>query len=362
MFGVPVRVHLTFPLLLVFLGIRDAQAGLPVLDGQLLYLALFACVLLHEFGHVLAARRFGVATKDVTLLPFGGLARLERMPERPVHELWVALAGPAVNVVIAVALFAFLAATGRLPRLTLDGITGLGFLAKLAVVNTGLVLFNLLPAFPMDGGRVVRALLAMVMPYPRATRIAARLGIGMAVLFALWGMTGGNLMLFVIAFFIWLGATAETQQAEVKSVVAGVTVRDAMLTEFHTLESDQSLADAARLLLEGSQSEFPVMDQGRVLGLLTRDALVKGLADSGPARRAGDADLAPLRTVDSNARLEDVMASRQDGESGAFLVAEAGRLVGLLTSENIGEFVMIRSALATRAASSRPPVLPEYRA
>jgi Zn-dependent protease/CBS domain-containing protein len=357
MFGVPVRVHFTFFLLLAFLAIRDVfllGSVAAAATNLALYVAVFGCVLLHEFGHVLAARRFGVPTRDVTLLPFGGLARLERMPHKPTQELWVAVAGPLVNVVLVPVFLLLASATGGLPGVARHGsdlVADPGNLfGKLAVINIGLVLFNLLPAFPMDGGRVVRALLAMVMPYARATRIAAGLGIAMAALFALAALLGGNPMLFVIAFFVWLGATSETQQVQTRSAVAGMRVRDAMITEFHTLRPDQTLGDAARLLLEGSQVDFPVIDASGFTGLLTRDALVEGLARSGNTLAVAEAVLAPIRWVEADADLEQSFAARDGMTGGTLLVGERGRLVGLLTAENIGEFILIRGALARAAA------------
>jgi Zn-dependent protease len=205
LFGVPVNLHLTFLALLVFVGILGLFRGGPTaaFGGVTLIAAVFGCVLLHEFGHVLAARRYGIPTHDVTLLPIGGLARLARMPDEPKQELVVALAGPAVNVAIAALL---------LPLITL---LGSAFLVQLFAINVVLAVFNMLPAFPMDGGRVLRALLARRMSYVRATDLAATIGKGMAVLlafagaFGIPGIWGSNPMLLVIAWFVWSGAGRE---------------------------------------------------------------------------------------------------------------------------------------------------------
>ena len=205
LFGVPVYLHLTFLLLLGLVGLLGlVQGGLAAAFGGVVMIAsVFGCVLLHEFGHILAARRYGIPTKDVILLPIGGVARLARMPDEPKQELVVALAGPAVNVAIAAALF---------PLISLGGGA---FLAQLFAINVLLALFNMLPAFPMDGGRVLRALLAQRMSYVRATDLAATIGKGMALLFAFAGLfgipgvLGTNPILLVIAWFVWSGAGRE---------------------------------------------------------------------------------------------------------------------------------------------------------
>jgi Zn-dependent protease len=217
-FGIEVRIHVTFLLFLAWIGLTYYQiAGFSgALQGVLFILALFGCVLLHEFGHALAAREFGIKTPDITLLPIGGVARLSRIPDKPWQELVVAIAGPIVNVVIAaVLIFVIHGTTGILQVDRLEN-PRIELLGKLASINVMLVLFNLIPAFPMDGGRVLRSLLAMVTPYTLATQIAAWIGQGMAIVFAIFGFLRGNFFLIFIAFFVFAGAQQEVAMSKVR--------------------------------------------------------------------------------------------------------------------------------------------------
>ena len=215
--GIDLYVHATFLLLLAWVVLREYAGGMGAVAGALVYIvALFTIIVLHELGHALTARRFGVATRDIILLPIGGVARLEGMPRQPRHELLVALAGPAVNVALAIVLYAIVRLGGPPPWLdllyTMGTLTSVrAFLYQLVFVNLTLALFNLLPAFPMDGGRVFRALLAMRMSsYARATNIATRVGGAMALLLGLTGLyIVKNPFWVVIALFVWMGGRAE---------------------------------------------------------------------------------------------------------------------------------------------------------
>ena len=256
-----VYVHATFFMVVAWIALvywNQSQRVQAVVEGVGFILALFACIVLHEFGHALTARRYGIRTRDITLLPIGGLARLERMPDEPVQELWVALAGPAVNVVIALLLFVWLQASGLWESVDRLGVAIGGFVERMMFANVFLAGFNLLPAFPMDGGRALRALLATRMEYTRATQRAALIGQGMAILFGFVGLQG-NPMLIFIALFVWIGAGQEASMAQMKSSLAGIPVRRAMLTHFRTLTPDNTLGDAVDLLLTGSQQDFPVV-------------------------------------------------------------------------------------------------------
>ncbi len=353
--GIDVYVHATFLLLIGWVGyshwVEHGNWG-EVLNGILFILALFLCVVLHEYGHALTARRYGIKTRDITLYPIGGVARLERMPEKPIEELWVALMGPAVNVVIAAGLFVYLFVTNTLVPITDLTVASGSFVERLMTVNLSLVLFNLIPAFPMDGGRVLRALLAMRMDYVRATQVAANIGQGLAFVFGFIGLFSNPFLLF-IAFFVWIGASQEAGAAQVKNTVSGIPVTRAMLTDFKTLNPRDSLSQVVGLILAGSQHDFPVVDaSGRVTGILERDDFMRALTQHGQSAPVMDFVRRDLPEVDSYEMLELALMRLQESGSKTLPVMHGGQLVGLITMENITEYLMIRSAL--RVANSLP--------
>jgi len=346
-FGIVVYVHATFLLLIGWVALLSLQRGgglAEIAVGILLILLLFTCVVMHEYGHALTARRFGIRTQDITLLPIGGVARLERMPRDPGQELWVALAGPAVNLVIAAALFLIISLFAGIRTLTDVHFIGAPILSQLLWWNVAMALFNMLPAFPMDGGRVLRALLARRMEYTRATRAAANVGQLMAFLFALWGLFNQEPVLLFIALFVYLGAEAEAQMVQTQSSFRGIPVRQAMVTRFATLDAQETLSDAVRALLSGTQQDFPVMEDGRVVGLLTRRDLLAALSESGPQAPVTQAMHGALQPVEAHAPLEETYQRMQSEDLPALPVTYGGHLVGLLTMENIAEFLMIRAA------------------
>ncbi len=346
-FGSEVRIHVTFFLLLLWIGVAHyQQGGMPAaIQGVIFILALFACVVAHEFGHALMARRYGIRTPDITLLPIGGLARLERMPEKPAQEIAVALAGPAVNVVIAAVLILVLGAGVDADALQALENPTVSFLVRLATVNVFLVVFNLIPAFPMDGGRVLRAVLAMRYSRVHATQIAARIGQGLAFFFGFLGLMG-NPMLIFIAIFVYLAATAEAQQTGLQDVARNVGVRDAMITHYEALGPQATIGDAADALLHTTQHEFPVIDGGGHLrGVLTRNAMIEALSATGPATPVLDAMATNIPVIGLNSRLEKALQAMQAANAPAIGVIDADqRLVGYISPENIGELMMIRSA------------------
>jgi Zn-dependent protease/CBS domain-containing protein len=352
--GIPVQIHITFLVLLLWIGLstwRTQQDVEAVVAGVGFILALFLCVLLHEFGHALTARRFGVRTRDITLLPIGGVARLERMPDKPRQELLVAVAGPAVNIVIAIGLAVVLTASGQplTPEVLIEegAVTPPTFLQQLLGVNILLVLFNMLPAFPMDGGRVLRALLAMRTDYARATERAASVGKLFATLFAVVGFFT-NPFLMLIAVFVWIGATSESAAAQMKGALDGIPVSHAMITDYRTLSPTDPLSHAVELLLAGSQQDFPVADEGRVLGVLTRRALLEALARKTEHFRVIDVMDADVPRADAFEMLDAALERLQQSRVRTMPVMARGELVGLLTMENVGEFVSVQAAL-TRA-------------
>ena len=346
--GIEVHVHFTFVLLLVFIGFAYWQSTHQIgaaLAGVAFILALFGCVLLHELGHALMARRYGIKTQDITLLPIGGIARLERMPENPIQELWVALAGPAVNVAIAAVLFLFLSATiGFSAAANLSTVTG-SILQRLLAVNLLLAVFNMLPAFPMDGGRVLRALLSTRLGRRRATAIAANVGQFMAIGFGVFGFFYNPFLVF-IAIFVYLGAQAEAGVVEMQSALGKFRVRDAMMTRFRSLATTDTLGKAVEELLAGSQQDFPVMDGDQPVGLLRRNDLVKALSENRRDAKVEDFKCRECESVDGADSLNLTVESMHAKQWATLAVSQAGHVVGLLTLENVSEMILINAAIS----------------
>jgi Zn-dependent protease/predicted transcriptional regulator len=352
--GVDVYLHFTFLLLLAFLGYHYWSTTHDVrstLAGVAFIMALFGCVVLHEFGHVLMARRFGIRTRDITLLPIGGLARLEKMPEKPIQELWVTLAGPAVNAVIALVLWVGLAATSGFSPVEELGLMGGSFWHRLLVLNLILVVFNLLPAFPMDGGRILRALLAFRLGRGRATAIAAHVGQGMTILFCIVGFYYNPFLIF-IGIFVYLGAQAEAGMVEMQSAMAGLRVRDAMMTRYRTLTVRDTLGKAVDELLAGSQQDFPVLDNDLPVGMLRRNDLVKALSEDRHGADVTAAMCHDCETVDAAGPLKGAFETMQKRQCATIPVLASGRMIGLLTLENISEMIMINAASHTKQAAN----------
>jgi stage IV sporulation protein FB len=346
--GTEIRIHFTFLLFLIWIFAANYAAGgrAAAWDSTIFIVLIFGCVLLHEYGHILTARVFGVATPDVTLLPIGGVARLERIPEEPYQEFLVAIAGPAVNVVIAIALVVFAGARLDPQYLSAVGSNGVSLVDRLAIVNVFLVLFNLIPAFPMDGGRVLRALLAIPLGFVRATQVAATIGQGLAFVFGIVGLFYSP-MLILIAIFVYLAASSEAHLVALRAISRGVPISAAMMTKFVTLSPDDGVEHAVETLLRTSQGEFPVVDAaGKPVGMLTRNDLIRAIKERGPEARVGDAMSAGVPTIGQRHCLEEAFKLLNDKQSPAVAVVAAdGRLTGLVTSETIGEMVMLHNAL-----------------
>ncbi|NGO51947.1 site-2 protease family protein [Allomesorhizobium camelthorni] len=346
--GTAVRVHVTFALLLVWIWLMHYRiGGAPAAwEGVAFILAIFACVVLHEFGHIAAARYFGIKTPDITLLPIGGVARLERMPEEPGQEFVIAVAGPLVNVVIAALIFVALGGSAGIEQMAQVEDPRGGFLVRLAGVNVFLVLFNMIPAFPMDGGRVLRAALASRMSWARATQIAASIGQGLAFVFGFVGLFYNPFLIF-IGIFVYLAAAAEAQDAQIRDVAASVLVGDVMVTDFVRLEGTANMDQAIEALLATTQREFPVVDSaGRLEGLLTRDDMIRALKEAGPGAPVASAMRTDIPSIHSRRSLSEGLRMMQQKSVPAIAVIDgAGRLVGLMTYETIGEMMMVRAAV-----------------
>lgn len=347
--GTAVRIHITFLLFLVWIfGAAYASGGASAAWTSLIFIVLvFLCVLAHEFGHIFTARAFGVVTPDVVLLPIGGVARLERIPEKPIEEFLIAIAGPLVNVVIAGVLLLFAGAdvSSNAAFAALDN-TKIPTIDKLAAVNLFLALFNLIPAFPMDGGRVLRAALSARLGFVRATEIAAAIGQGAAFLLGFLGLFYNPILIF-IAIFVYLAASSEAHMVALRAVSRGVPVVTATMTKIATLKPDAPIEDAVQVLLQTSQSEFPVVDgENRPAGLLTRADIIRALKELGPESRVSEAMTTDVVTIDRRRPLDEAVKLLQERSAPAVAVIEPdGRLVGLITTETLGELMMVSQAM-----------------
>lgn len=344
--GTAVKIHITFLLFLVWIAASAAarDGWNAAVESTVFIMLLFLCVVLHEFGHIMAARRYGIQSPEVTLLPIGGVASMQRLPSDPRQELVVALAGPAVNLVIGVALTL---ALGSLRAGELENIADphLSLLGRLAAANVFLVIFNLIPAFPMDGGRVLHALLAMRLGAPRATEIAAKIGQAFALALGFLGLFGNPLLIF-IAIFVYMAAAGEAQMSAAHETLKGLSVAEAMETRFTPIGIDATLAEAVDALLATAQSAFPVVDAlHKPAGLLTRDDILAAVKAHGGEQPASAFMRAGVDSVPSGAPIESVFERLRDPKSPALFVTDAdGAIVGLLTREALAEIVLIRSA------------------
>lgn len=343
LFGIDIRVHFTFVLFLgwvLFSHLLRGEGWRAASSAVLLLCSVFAIVVCHELGHALVARRFGIRTRDILLLPIGGVGRLERIPSRPGQELAIAIAGPAVNLVFAALIFGVLTLQ-RVPEQTILGVDLVGspLLVKLFWINVSLAIFNLIPAFPMDGGRVFRALLALRLDRVRATQIAAQVGRALAVGLALLGLAG-NAILFLIALFVWFGAGAERAHVELQAATAGVPVERWMLTRFATLSQEDSLGVAAQQMRSSFQQVFPVLAAGRPVGTLSHAELLAGFAALGERARVADVMTRELRTIERSATLDQILEGGGAAD-GPVLVMDGPQLVGLILPEHLADFVVV---------------------
>jgi len=341
--GTEIRVHLTLLLLLLWVAIASGAAA--ALSAVILLLLVFGCVLLHEMGHVLVALRFGIMTPKIVLYPIGGIAWMKKIPKDPGQELLVALAGPAVNIFLAA--LAFLLLGGIVPaNRNFEGFSVGTFAVALLWINLVLGLFNLVPAFPMDGGRALRALLAMKLSYERATLIAVRIGEITGVGFAVFAVVSQNPVLFLIGLFLIFSASAEGSFVKREHLLEGLKAGDAAMSEFHTLRMQDSVHHAVSLILDGPQPDFPVVNEaGQCTAIATRDNIIRTLRDEGP--NAPIADVVRQIPAQIDGEVPAAEAFRQlleSGLPGAAVVDKNGVLVRWLTSENVDDLIQMRSA------------------
>jgi Zn-dependent protease/predicted transcriptional regulator len=346
--NVKVFIHWTFSLLLLWIIISNFRAGMPVEDigwTVLFVLALFFCVILHEFGHAMAAQQYGIQTRDIILFPIGGVARLEKLPEEPRQELWVAIAGPLVNIVLFLILSLYLFVSGyEMQALDEFGIRAATILPYLASANLILAIFNLIPAFPMDGGRILRAFLSIRLPRAKATQVAGTIGQFLAILLIFYGLFNNPIMV-LIGLFIFLGAATEVSQTKNESLLKGYKVKDALMMKFQIIAYDAPLSKAVEKLLNSQATQFVVVRDDVPIGTLSRNEIIKGLKEGSEDDLVEKvADFDPLK-IETEQDMDEAWKKMLSREKKVAFVIENGHFTGILDQENISEFIMVRSAL-----------------
>jgi Zn-dependent protease/CBS domain-containing protein len=345
--GIQIFVHWTFLILIgwiVYINLKQGMGAVDIFWSVLFILTLFACVTFHELGHALAAKRYNIKTRNITLLPIGGLAQLESIPEKPKEELVVALAGPMVNIVVALLLYPFVKLSpNEITEMDLTRLSHHNFLFSLMIVNIWLAVFNMIPAFPMDGGRVFRALLSFKFERHVATRIAASVGQLLAVGFVFIGFFYNPFLIF-IGIFIFLGAQAEAQYTETKSLLLGFTVADALMRDVPLLRPDATVEQGSDKLLESQNRNFIIADESGVVGTLSRDEIIKALREGRAQHTVTEAMSCDFLRLDLHMPLEEAWTRMQTQRKSAAPVFSDSRLVGMIDTENVAEFLMIREA------------------
>jgi Zn-dependent protease/CBS domain-containing protein len=356
--GIDIRVHVTFPLILIFailqFGVFTGEGVAGAIFGIIVTLLLFAIVVLHELGHSVAAQYYGIPVTQIVLLPIGGVAQLERIPENPTQELVIAIAGPLVNFVIAIVLY-LAHLVFRIGGISTDEPMGLligvgqgginAVFNYIFAANLFLAVFNLIPAFPLDGGRVLRALLATRLDYGRATAIAVNIGQSLAWLAGLWGFLNGDFFLILIAIFVYTGAGQEGQLVQLRRALGNLTVDKAYSRQARTLTAQSTLQEAIDLTLTSFQSEFPVRDGEQLVGLLTYQRLVEALNQRGAQTPVGDVMLTDVKSVRPDESMFDVQQRMAEQQLDAIPVVENGRFLGLLTNRDVNELYRLAANL-----------------
>jgi len=353
--GIQIRMHITFPLILVWgavqFGLLAGLGARGAVFGVLVTLLLFVIVVLHELGHSFVAQSYGITVRQIVLLPIGGVALLERIPEKPSQEFAIAIAGPLVNFGLAAVMAVLALVLGVDLQLRGFGTVlqqlGEGSLqavfSYIFVLNLFLGLFNLLPAFPMDGGRVLRALLASRMDYARATALAVAIGQGLAWLMGLWGFLGGGFFLILVAIFIYTGAGQEGRMVQLRSVLRDLTVGQAYSRQVKVLTPRSTLREAIDITLNSFQSDFPICEGEQLVGLLTHTQVVKALHRTGPDSLVTDFMHKDLIPVSPDQSLYQAQKRLMGEGLDALPVVDAGRFVGLVTSRDVNEVYSLAS-------------------
>ena len=352
--GIGLFVHWTFSLLILFIVYTNYKAGqnsIQILWSVLFILCIFLTVFMHELGHALTAKKFGIKTKDITLLPIGGVAQLERLPEKPSEELMVAFAGPMVNIVLALitSLFISLPNTSQEMVSQLDnGVNAGNFFLNFYLVNIILAFFNLIPAFPMDGGRVLRALLSYKLERHQATKIAARIGQALAIGFVLLGFYYNPFLIF-IGIFVFMGAQIESEYTESKYMLKGYKVRDVLMKQYPTIDYNETLETAVKLMLDSQNKHFLVTENGIPMGTLNREQIIAALAKKEGETKLSSIMDRELILLQADNLLEDVFELVYKNKSTLMLVIDDNQLIGTLDTENLLEFILINEVKANRA-------------
>lgn len=348
--GIKIEVHWTFTLLLIWVVFLDIQRGgtpQTAFFNMALILVLFVCVVLHELGHALTAKRFDIKTQKITLLPIGGVASLEKMPDKPGQELLVALAGPAVNVIIAILLSLVIPLRSyfNFDNVVIDEMlfqpSLSNFLFYLFIANVMLVVFNMIPAFPMDGGRVLRALLSYNLGRVKATAVAATLGQAMALIFFVLGLLF-NPFLVLIAFFIFFGAYGENQMVKQASILEGHLAREAMLTHITLLAPENTVQEVVDILLAGTEKDFVVVQNDQIVGLVFQKDIIKNAGN--PALSVLEIMQKNFKTVDATTEIVKVIELIGKEKHSFIPVTSGNKLLGAIDMVNISEFILLKTS------------------
>ena len=357
-FGITLRLHVTFLIFLAFIAYGGFQDGGATGAGWAVAMfgTIFACIALHELGHSVVAQSLGVQVKSITLLPIGGIAALRSIPENPWHEIAITVAGPMVNAAIACALIPVTGIPSHLLLVEMPRDLH-GLLLSLAQANITLFLFNFIPAFPMDGGRLLRAVLALVVPYRQATTIAATVGQGMAIVFVLVGLKL-SFWLVIIGAFIFMGAEGEDRVVRMRSVLHDLDVEDVMSRDFAVLSPVDPVARGIEMIYQTGQDNFPVIQEGQLVGIVTRPALVEAMNAYGAAVSVGQIMDPHAPVISPREKVVRVYEEIINGANTSAIVVDDGRLVGVLSPDNVSRYLLVQSSIKSPrrrgAAPGRP--------